>query len=72
LRFASTIARGWYRRTCVCRSCSGEAEGARSKRKVEVTIGRRSDREVEITAGLTAGENFYAQADVKDLSRRVD
>lgn len=49
-----------------------EADGEKTKKKVEVTVGRRSDREVEITAGLTAGDTFYAQADVKDLSAKID
>jgi RND family efflux transporter MFP subunit len=49
-----------------------ERDGKKSKEKVEVKIGRRSDREVEVLSGLDAGDSFYAQAEVKDLSARVD
>lgn len=49
-----------------------EEDGKKRKEKAEVTIGRRSDREVEVTAGLAVGDAFYAQADVKDLSAKID
>lgn len=43
-----------------------------AKAKTEVTVGHRSDREVEITHGLAAGDKIYAQADVKDLSAKIE
>lgn len=42
------------------------------KEKVEITIGRRSDHEVEVTSGISAGDSFYAQAEVKDMSAQVE
>ena len=49
-----------------------EGEKGKRKEKVEVTIGRRSDREVEVTSGLDEGDSFYAQAEVKDFSAKID
>jgi membrane fusion protein, macrolide-specific efflux system len=49
-----------------------EVEGKKTKEKVEVTIGKRSDREVEVLSGLSEGDEFYAKADVKDLSAKVE
>lgn len=49
-----------------------EVDGAKTKEKVEVTIGRRSDREVEILSGLSEGDEFYAKADVKDMSADIE
>ncbi|MEZ4237157.1 MAG: efflux RND transporter periplasmic adaptor subunit [Myxococcota bacterium] len=49
-----------------------DGEGGKRKEKVEVKIGRRSDREVEIVSGLEAGDSFYAQAEVKDLSAKIE
>ena len=49
-----------------------DTDGTKTKTKTEVQVGRRSDREVEITGGLDAGDSFYAQADVKDLSATID
>lgn len=50
---------------------TGEGQ-EQKKEKVEVTIGRRSDQEVEVTKGVAAGDHFYAQAEVADLSAEVD
>lgn len=49
-----------------------EVDGDKTKEKVEVTIGRRSDREVEVLSGLSEGDAFYAKADVKDMSAKID
>jgi HlyD family secretion protein len=49
-----------------------EQDGAKTKEKVEVTVGHRSDREIEITAGVGEGDRIYAQADVKDMGARFE
>lgn len=46
--------------------------GKKVKTRTEVKVGRRSDRELEILSGLSAGDKFYAAADVKDLSARIE
>ena len=40
------------------------------KKKTEVVVGHRSDAAVEITSGLNAGDRYYAEPNVKDLSGR--
>jgi RND family efflux transporter MFP subunit len=49
-----------------------EEEGKKVKSKTEVVIGHRTDREVEVTSGLSAGDAFYAQAEVKDMKAEVN
>lgn len=49
-----------------------DAGGTPTKEKTEVVLGRRTDREVEVTSGLAAGDKYYAQADVKDLSAKME
>ena len=49
-----------------------EVDGKKAKEKVEVGVGQRTDAAVEITTGLTEGQEYYAAADVKDLSVKVD
>lgn len=49
-----------------------EEAGKKTKEKTEITIGQRSDREVEVLTGLTDGQKYYAQAEVKDLSAKMD
>lgn len=49
-----------------------EADGKSSKVKTEIQVGHRSDREVEVTQGITEGQKFYAQAEIKDLSEKMD
>lgn len=44
----------------------------KTKEKTKVTVGHRTDREVEITSGVNDGDQIYAQADVKDLSAKVE
>jgi RND family efflux transporter MFP subunit len=45
-----------------------EVDGKKTKEKTEVKVGHRSDAAVEITEGLAEGQEFYAEAEVKDLS----
>ena len=49
-----------------------EEAGKKAKEKTEITIGHRSDREVEVLTGLSDGQKYYAQAEVKDLSAKMD
>lgn len=49
-----------------------EKDGAKVKEQAELQIGHRSDREVEVTSGINEGDQFYAQAEVKDLSAKMD
>ena len=49
-----------------------EKDGKKTKEKREIQIGQRSDREVEVTGGLTEGETYYAQPEVKDLGLKMD
>lgn len=49
-----------------------EHDGVKTKEKTKVEVGHRTDREVEITSGIDAGDQIYAQADVKDLSAQID
>lgn len=49
-----------------------EEAGKKTKEKAEITIGHRSDREVEVLTGLADGQKYYAQAEVKDLSAKMD
>lgn len=49
-----------------------EKEGKKVKEKTEIQIGHRSDREVEVTSGLSAGDSYYAAAEVKDLGAKID
>ncbi len=44
----------------------------RTKERVEVTVGRRSQTELEIKTGLSDGDSYYAQADIKDMSLEFD
>jgi RND family efflux transporter MFP subunit len=46
--------------------------GKKVKSKTEVTIGHRTDREVEIKSGVAEGDQFYAQADVKDMKAQIN
>ncbi len=48
------------------------AADAKGKEKVQITVGHRSDREVEVTGGLHEGDEFYAEAEVKDMSAKMD
>jgi RND family efflux transporter MFP subunit len=45
-----------------------EVDGKKTKEKTEVKVGHRSDAAVEVTEGLAEGQEFYAEAEVKDLS----
>lgn len=49
-----------------------EADGKKTKEKVELQLGHRSDREVEVTSGINEGDSFYAQAAIKDMSAKID
>jgi RND family efflux transporter MFP subunit len=49
-----------------------DADGKKTKTKTEIQIGHRSDREVEVTSGVDAGQQFYAQGDIKDMSAKRD
>lgn len=49
-----------------------EADAKKTKTKTEIQLGHRSDREVEVASGLTEGQQFYAQADIKDMSAKID
>jgi RND family efflux transporter MFP subunit len=49
-----------------------DEDGKKVKSKTEVTIGHRTDREVEIKSGVAEGDEFYAQADVKDLEAEIN
>lgn len=49
-----------------------ERDGKKVKEKVEVTIGARSDREVQVVAGLSEGDQFYAQGEVKDMAAEIN
>lgn len=48
------------------------AADEKAKEKVQITIGHRSDREVEVTGGIGEGDEFYAQAEIKDMSAKMD
>jgi hypothetical protein len=47
-------------------------DGKKTKTATEITIGHRSDREVEVLTGLAVGQQYYAQAKVKDMSVGID
>jgi len=49
-----------------------EAEGKQTKTKTEIKLGHRSDREVEVVSGLDEGAKFYAQAEIKDMSAKIN
>ncbi len=49
-----------------------EVDGKKTKTATEITIGHRSDREVEVLTGLAVGQQYYAQAKVKDMSVGID
>lgn len=49
-----------------------EKEGKKVKEKAEIQIGHRSDREVEVSSGIAEGDSYYAQAEIKDLSMKMD
>jgi RND family efflux transporter MFP subunit len=49
-----------------------DEDGKKVKAKTEVTIGHRTDREVEVKSGVNEGDEFYAQADVKDMKAEID
>jgi RND family efflux transporter MFP subunit len=49
-----------------------DVDGKPVKEKTEIQVGHRSDREVEVTGGLSDGDRFYAQADVKDMSEKMN
>ena len=40
--------------------------------KTEIQIGHRSDREVEVTSGVAEGVGYYAAAEVKDMSAKMN
>ncbi len=50
----------------------GKPDDPKVKEKTEITIGHRSDREVEVLTGVKEGDEFYAQAEIKDLSAKID
>lgn len=49
-----------------------EKPGKKAKKKTEIQIGHRGGREVEIKSGLEAGQEYYAEAEVKDLGAKID
>jgi RND family efflux transporter MFP subunit len=49
-----------------------EEEGKKSKEKAEVAVGRRSSREVEVTSGVAEGQEYYAEAEIKDMNVKMD
>jgi RND family efflux transporter MFP subunit len=49
-----------------------EADGKQTKTKTEIKLGHRSDREVEVVSGLDEGAKFYAQAEIKDMSAKIN
>ena len=49
-----------------------EKEGKKAKEKTEIQIGHRSDREVEVTSGVAEGDSYYAAAEVKDMSAKMN
>jgi HlyD family secretion protein len=49
-----------------------DTAGVKTKEKTKVTVGHRTDREVEITSGIEAGDQIYAQADVKNMSAEIE
>jgi HlyD family secretion protein len=50
----------------------GKEGDPKVKEKTEITIGHRSDREVEVLTGIAEGDEFYAQAEIKDMSAKID
>lgn len=51
---------------------AADGKEGKVKEKTEITIGHRSDREVEVLTGAKEGDEFYAQADIKDMSAKID
>jgi multidrug efflux pump subunit AcrA (membrane-fusion protein) len=44
----------------------------KKKEKTEVAVGRRSSREVEVKSGVDEGQEYYAEAEIKDMNAKMD